>query len=141
MNRRFDLVLSILLVFCVALLTSSCTESAPPDDSGKVGIESLPSGGTEPIYQFDEPPVLLTEIKPDYPEEAKQSGQQGTVMVRVLVGEDGTVEEAIVLESSNSVFESSAVEAASRCRFKPAKLEGNPTRSHVAIPFQFSLDH
>ena len=48
----------------------------------------LPDDGTEPSYAFDEPPVLVAYEKPAYPEEAKNSGLEGSVMVKVLVGTD-----------------------------------------------------
>jgi TonB family protein len=127
-------------LFSIALIAGSCGDSSSPDDPGTVGVEVIPSGDGEPFYKFDTPPILLTELDPEYPPEAKQSGLHGTVLVKVLVGEDGTVQSASVLKSSDTVFESSALEAAARCQFKPAKFEGSPTRSYVAIPFRYRLD-
>jgi protein TonB len=128
------------ILFSAALIVGSCGDSSTPDDPGTVGVEVIPSGNGEPFYKFDTPPTLLTELDPEYPAEAKHSGLEGSVLVKVLVGVDGTVESASVLKSSDAVFESSALEAASRCQFIPAKFEGRPTRSHVAIPIRYRLD-
>ena len=94
----------------------------------------------EEFYRFDEPPVLTNYEMPDYPIVAKENNLEGTVTVKVTVGEDGTVEDVTVLDSSDPIFEDPALEAATLCQFKPAKLEGKPTKSRVAIPYQFRLE-
>ena len=96
--------------------------------------------GPEDFYPFDEPPVLTNYEMPDYPIVAKESNLVGTVMVKLTIGEDGTVEDVTVLDSSDPIFEEPALEAAALCQFKPAKLEGKPTKSRVAIPYQFRLE-
>jgi len=88
---------------------------------------------------FDEPPVLVRYDAPEYPEAAKEAGLEGAVTVELVVGEDGRVVEVSVVDSSDPAFEESALEAASRCEFRPAKLRGNPTRVRVLIPYQFRL--
>jgi protein TonB len=89
---------------------------------------------------FDEPPLLVSEAKPMYPEEARREGREGMVWVKVLIGADGVVEEAKAVRSTDSVFEESAVSAAAMLRFEPAKLRGEPTKSRILVPIQFRLD-
>ncbi len=60
-------------------------------------IESLPppppppSEQAQEFYAFDEPPVLIRYVSPKYPDLARQAGIEGTVLLSVLVGEDGKV--------------------------------------------------
>ena len=89
---------------------------------------------------FAKSPDAYERGRPEYPEEATSGNIEGTVLVKVIVGADGTVENATVLKSSNTVFEAPALDAALQSKFKPAKLEGKPTKSQVAVPYQFRLD-
>jgi len=66
----------------------------------------------------------MIKVQPSYPARAAQSGLEGYVIVQFDVRADGTVENAVVLESSNQVFERSALKAASRFRFKPRVVDG-----------------
>lgn len=101
-----------------------------------------PGGGDTGVFlAFDEPPVLVDFVTPRYPDLAREAGFEGTVRVRVLVGEDGKVLGASVLSSDVSpAMEQAAIEAAKKCRFKPAKQRTTPVKAHVMIPFHFRLN-
>jgi protein TonB len=98
------------------------------------------SGRSEMFLAFDEPPMLQYFESPKYPQLARDAGIEGTVQVKVLVGEDGKVISATVLSSDVTPdMERSAVEAALKCRFRPAKQRTVPVKAHVMIPFGFQL--
>ncbi|NIO00904.1 MAG: TonB family protein [Candidatus Latescibacteria bacterium] len=98
------------------------------------------SGKAEMFLAFDEPPMLQYYESPKYPQLAREAGIEGTVSVKVLVGEDGKVLDAVVLSSDVTPdMERAAIEAAKKCRFKPAKQRTVPVKAHVMIPFQFKL--
>jgi protein TonB len=101
-----------------------------------------PGGGDTGVFlAFDEPPVMVDFVSPKYPALAREAGFEGTVRVRVLVGEDGKVLAADVLSSDVSpAMEQAAIEAAMKCRFKPAKQRTTPVKAHVMIPFNFRLN-
>ncbi len=102
-----------------------------------------PPGGSDSgvFLAFDEPPVLIDFVTPKYPDLAREAGFEGTVRVRVLVGEDGKVLAADVLSSDVSpAMEQAAIVAAKQCRFKPAKQRTSPVKAHVMIPFHFRLN-
>ena len=99
-----------------------------------------PSRQAEAFLAFDEPPILQYFESPKYPLPAREAGIEGTVNVKVLVGEDGQVIEASVLSSNVSAdMERAALEAAMKCRFKPARQRTVPVKSQVMIPFGFQL--
>jgi protein TonB len=92
---------------------------------------------------FDEAPVLIEKVTPEYPLFAREAGLEGTVRVRVLVDEDGNVRDAQVVSSDSEVWpsmERAAVEAAMKCRFRPALQRTTPVKAHVVIPFEFLLN-
>jgi protein TonB len=100
-----------------------------------------PSGGTgEAFLAFDEPPVLTYFEQPVYPPLARDAGIEGTVAIKVLVDEKGKVVSAEVLQSDvTPAMERAALDAAKKCKFRPAKQRTIPVRAYVMVPFQFQL--
>lgn len=84
-------------------------------------------------------PVLIHGGKADYPLMARRAGIQGTVLVQVLVGTEGRVELAEILQSVHPMLDEAALAAARRCLFTPGKQRGNPVAVWVAIPFLFRV--
>jgi protein TonB len=74
----------------------------------------------------DGPLVTLYRVSPVYPMIAERKGLEGFVTVRFDVNELGAVENVVVVESSNAVFNKSAVAATYRFKFKPRNFDGEP---------------
>ena len=72
----------------------------------------------------DGPLVNMIRVKPVYPPPAARKGLEGYVIVQFDVLADGNVANVAVLESSNRVFEASAVRATKKFRFKPRVVDG-----------------
>ncbi len=78
--------------------------------------------------------------KPKYPEAARREGWEGTVLLRVLVDQDGKSKSIKVGRTSG--FESldrAAVETVKSWRFHPAHYGDKRVESWVRIPIVFSL--
>jgi len=85
-------------------------------------------------------PVALSEIRPNYPNNARTLGQEGTVRVRLHVTSGGEVESAEIGKSSGVAgLDQSAVSAARKARFKPAQLDGKPVPADLELQFEFRL--
>ncbi len=79
-------------------------------------------------------------ILPVYPRIARESGWEGTVLVRVTVQPDGSPDSIKVRKSSgHPVLDHAAIDAIKRWRFLPAKDGNIPIRSIVEIPINFDL--
>ena len=99
-----------------------------------------PSESSSEFYAFDEPPVLVRYVPPSYPALARQAGIEGTVLLRVVVGTDGKVEQASVIQSDvTPAMEKAAIAAAKKFLFKPAKQRTVPVRASMAVPIRFKL--
>ena len=99
-----------------------------------------PSESAQEFYAFDEPPQLIRFVPPQYPSLAQSAGIEGMVLVRVVVGVDGKVEQASVIRSDvTPAMERSAVAAAKKFLFKPAKQRTVPVRASMAVPIRFKL--
>lgn len=78
--------------------------------------------------------------KPIYPNMSKRLGEQGTVVLRVLVKADGSAGEVEVKSSSNySRLDQAAIEAVKTWRFNPAKIDGKATDEWYQVPIPFKL--
>jgi len=96
--------------------------------------------GGEGFTVSQEKPMLISFSQPDYPEIARASQLEGTVLVKVQVGTDGSVLQAVVIRSVHPTLDREAVKAARRCKFKPGKQRDIPVKAWMAIPFAFSLN-
>lgn len=82
--------------------------------------------------------TLVHIVKPRYPEEAKAQLIQGTVVLHVLIGADGTMQE-IHLVSGHPLLVSAAVEAVSQWRYRPFVYQGHPVPVDTQISVVFTL--
>jgi len=67
--------------------------------------------------------LLTDQPRLDYPASAR--GQQGTVVLQVLIGRDGTVQDAKFMQGSLA-FARTAIEGVKLWKFKPYVMNGRP---------------
>lgn len=92
---------------------------------------------TQPIYNAD----YLDNPAPYYPALSRRAGEQGRVVLRVLVSARGTAEEVQVFASSGfSRLDDAARDAVRRWKFVPAKRGNEPVQAWVRIPIPFILN-
>lgn len=117
-------------------------EPGPPSPDGVPGGEAEPGAPAGPV---EETPVFwkmkpIETRPPVYPPRCLRMGIEGTVRVRVLVGEDGRVQEVTVGKSSGeAALDESAMDAVRQWRFEPAKRDGVPVRAWAVVPIEFKL--
>lgn len=87
--------------------------------------------------QLDPPPRPIEVPEPIYPEEAGE--RDGVVVVRLYVGADGRVDQAVVVRANPpGWFEKSALAAFSQARFSPGYYLGVPVKSQITIELNYS---
>lgn len=75
-----------------------------------------------------------------YPSFSKRSGEQGTVIVRLIIDQTGNVEDISLLQSSNFPrLDRAASEIGRRYRFKPFLVNGSPQRISTNLLIKFNL--
>lgn len=84
----------------------------------------------------------LLQIAPPYPPEALEENLEGYVIVEFTITQRGFVSNAVVVESSDEIFESAAIEAVQGFKYKPRVSDGVP----VDVPgvrnmIRFAVDH
>ena len=77
----------------------------------------------------DKPPAPRRRIKPEYPNGARQRGEEGDVTIELDVSSDGTVDGTRIVASCGfAELEQAAIQAVKRARFTPAR------RGSAAVP-------
>jgi len=84
-------------------------------------------------------PIITHWAKPRYPEMARIAQVEGTVIVKVLVGPDGNVMQAVIIQSVQKLVNDAALAAAYKCKFIPGKQRDIPVKAWMALPFNFRL--
>ncbi|MFZ0320738.1 MAG: TonB family protein [Candidatus Sulfotelmatobacter sp.] len=111
--------------------------SSTPEASGNKAEEAAMSS-IEPV-KLPETAAwnLLTQpVDPIYPDSAKASGQRGSVVLQVLIGHDGTVQDAKFLQGS-LIFARAAIDAVKQWHFKPYILNGRVVSIQSLITLNF----
>ncbi|MBP2636204.1 MAG: hypothetical protein H6Q72_2111 [Firmicutes bacterium] len=82
----------------------------------------------------------LSGSRPTYPRAALQAGQEGVVVIRVLVGADGSVGTVSVRRSSgHDLLDEAAAQAVKSWRFAPSRQGDTPVESYFDVRVKFSL--
>lgn len=100
---------------------------------------ALPPGSTPPKAI---PSSRRAESARDncYPDEARRDGNEGQLMMLVLVGEDGTIKRSRLPEGAVDWQRKAAECLAGKMRYEPARLaDGTPFPAVAIVPITFSL--
>ena len=81
---------------------------------------------------------IVSQVQPKYPEKAKKAKIQGTVLLDVEIGKDGSVEN-VKVASGPEMLRQSALVAVRQWKYKPYLLNGNPVEVDTTISVVYSL--
>jgi periplasmic protein TonB len=92
-------------------------------------------------FEVDQPPRPIAKAPPVYPYKAREQGVEGVVQVKILVREDGTVGEVLIVDSRpKDTFDDAVLAAVPRWRFEPAQIGGKRVSSWVVTALHFKLN-
>jgi TonB family protein len=128
----------------------SVAKVAPKRQRGQGGENELPSVGIDAVERLrllhGNLPTAQTEdvaareiVKPEYPEEARDKGIEGTVVLVALVNEEGRVEDVAVETGVDPLLDQAAMRAAYHTPFFPYRIEGMAQAVFVRMPYRFEL--
>ena len=85
--------------------------------------------------------IMSTHTKPPYPRLSLLLGEQGTVVLRLTISAQGTVQAATVVRSSGygGLDEAAQAWVVRHWRYKPATMGGQPVASTADVAVQFDL--
>jgi protein TonB len=85
-------------------------------------------------------PVAIEKTRPAYPPEAKEVKYQGRVVLRMVINEEGKIEDVEVVEGQPYGLTEAAVTAAGAWRFEPALYQGKPVAVLYMVTINFRLE-
>jgi TonB family protein len=104
-----------------------------PGEDGGFGGKTYSIGGGVSA------PILINEVRPDYPEEARKARFQGTVSLETIVREDGSVQIVRILHGVGFGMDQQAIRAVLQWKFKPARMNGKPVAAYMNVEVNFNL--
>ncbi len=112
------------------VVDESATAAAPPSRPAPKPVH-LPEDGVPPK-------ALPTNLPPEFPSEARAKGQEGMVIIRLVVSAAGEVSKVELLKG-NEPFASAALAAVKTWRYQPALSGGQPIAVFQTLRIPFRL--
>lgn len=112
------------------VMASETPGAGPPLPSAGPSVE-LPSSDAQ----------YLQNPKPTYPPTSRRLGEQGTVLVQVLIGADGNAHKAEIKKSSGFFrLDQAALATVLKWRYVPGKRAGVAEAMWFTVPIAFALE-
>lgn len=104
-------------------------------------VSALPPSPPAPAAEtLPSIPAYAHNPAPDYPQSARWEGEEGTVLLRVLVNVAGLPEKITIARSSGyTSLDRAAEKAVQHWRFTPGTRDGKPVAMRVEVPIHFRL--
>ena len=83
-------------------------------------------------------PERIVNIRPDYPLIAKSGHVEGDVDIEVIIGPNGNVQKARVVQSV-PMLDQSAISAVKQWKYKPTIINGVPVAVKTRVRVSFTL--
>jgi protein TonB len=110
--------------------------AAPPAPAPVAVAPPAPAPVTPPRFNAE----YLNNPPPAYPQLSRRTGEEGRVMLRVLVNERGLPDEVQIRTSSGFPrLDTAALETVRQWKFVPARRGDTPVSAWVLVPISFSL--
>jgi TonB family protein len=124
-NRNVDDWAVLLVAVSIALLAQT-TDPEKPQQVYRIGGAVLP-------------PQLIHKVEPQYAEKARRSGLEGTVVLYVVVDENGRPRDLKVVKGLGKGLDEAATKAVQQWQFKPGTKDGVPVAVSAQIEINFRL--
>jgi TonB family protein len=107
------------------------TFTVPPEATTQPPVVKI-SGGLMPG-------LLVKQVNPSYPEEAKRRHIQGQVVLAAIITKDGRIDDLEVISSPDMSLSQAALESVKQWRYKPYLLNGQPTDVETTFVVNFGI--
>lgn len=121
------------------LKAGNTTAKAPDQEKLRDSdVDSLPIPTDD--YLVSSMPELLSDFRVPYPADAKKAGIQGSVILDLLIDPEGRVRQASVVQKLFPSLDQAALEAATKLRFKPARVADQSVAVRIRYAYRFILE-
>jgi protein TonB len=84
-------------------------------------------------------PNLISQVKPAYPQSARDAGIEGIVHIQGIIAADGSLIGLRAVNNPNADLTNAAIEAAKQWRYRPALLNNEPIEVPTELEVEFKL--
>ena len=84
-------------------------------------------------------PAVIFQEQPRYTDAASKAGIDGSVLISLVVGEDGVPRDLRVTRALDPGLDQNALDAVRKWRFRPAQKDGQPVAAQSTIEVSFHL--
>ena len=98
-----------------------------------------PLCGAGVVRDADEPPRILTQARPVYPDPDFIVRREGTVVVGAIVDQTGHVAQVWVIRGCSATMDAAALVAVRQWTFTPARRHGQPVAVEITAPVKFGI--
>jgi TonB family protein len=129
------------LGFVLELAGDGVVKAAPPNrepsagPSGESLAKTEPGPGKHKVKQA----YLLQKVSPIYPSSARQARISGTVLIEVLIGADGSVNDMLVTSAPSPDLAIAALVAVQKWRYSPVQIDGKRVPALTVVDVNFQL--
>ncbi|MFI5114047.1 MAG: TonB family protein [Terriglobales bacterium] len=126
--------------FCVTILLLTVSLSVYP--RAQVSQGSKPAGKSATAPKEDVkviPPHAVYDPNPQYTQEARRAGHQGTCILSFTVGTDGLPRDIKMVRGVGTELDDLAVATVRTWRFEPARKDGKPVEAQIKTQVKFRL--
>jgi TonB family protein len=85
------------------------------------------------------PPVLISQVNPEFSDEARRNKIEGVVIVSLVVDEEGMPIDIRLVRGAGHGLDENAIAAVSQYRFEPATLDGKVVAYPMTVEVDFRL--
>lgn len=111
---------------------SPATQDSADTASGAAKAKRVRVGGNVAAKTIEH------QVNPEYPDEAKKNHVEGTVLLRCVIGTDGTVLQVEYISGPPSLLHS-AIDAVRQWKYKPTMLGGKPVEVETTVSVIYSM--
>jgi TonB family protein len=104
-----------------------------------VGGKGTDNGPADARFGDADGPQFVYRERPEYPFAAMRLQKEGKVTLCLTIDEKGKLEKVEVVEATDEMFASSAVEAIRRSKLRPARQNGVPVRCRAPYTIRFGF--
>ena len=133
------------LLVCWAICVSAAMtfgQTVPPENSATINFPATPkfpsTWRSDPTSKVSAPKPIIF-VDPTYPEQARKENLSVSLLVKMVVDENGVPTNVVVGKPQGNGFDEAAIAAVKRWRFEPAMRDGKPVPVIVQTVVDFRL--
>jgi TonB family protein len=136
---EFDLVANKATTGPVIPLSGFAGAAGLPTTTFVARPDTRAADGTLRAGGAIKPPQKVYGVNPVYPQEAKDAGVEGIVVIDTKIGAVGSVAEAWVVKSTAPILDAAALDAVRQWRYTPTMMNGVAVPIIVTVTVSFTL--